>query len=591
MTYTIPPAIGLSLLYRPFCTRLDVYKVVFLVTIAVVATIPWDSYLIHQGIWTYPPSVILGPRLFDIPLEEVFFFVIQTYNTSLLYLLFSKPTLHPVYLRKEKTKDRWKYYKLGGQIVGALVFKKALEMVKEEGPRTYMGLILIWAFPFLWVLYGLAYQLILGMPLTNTIVPIVLPTFYLWIVDTLALKRGTWSISTSTKTGIQLWPGLEIEEAVFFLLTNTLITFGLIAFDNAIAILNAFPALYPTVPSLPSPVLLVKALLLPTGAYIDDTIIGLKQASARLKKKSRSFYLASAMFQGRLRIDLILLYSFCRVADDLIDTAKTPSEARQWIERLRKFLDLSYSGPTQKPDGSMVKAKDVNQGPATLFAVQTFPHDIVLALMQLPTNRLSKEPLYGLLQGFEMDTDFANNKNPIKSDADLDLYGSRVAGTVAELVLELVTFHHPSKHGQEVKESGRKMGTALQYVNIARDLSVDAAIGRCYVPPGWLKKEKLTPESFMDGLVKTDKQDEFFMSKVAHLRNRLLDRAFAFYDETVIAIDRLPSEATAPMRVAVESYMQIGRELRRPEYSVKAGRATVPKWKRLIVAWRALSKG
>lgn len=43
--------------------------------------------------------MIIGPTLFDIPLEEVFFFVIQTYNTSLLYLLLSKPTYQPTYLR------------------------------------------------------------------------------------------------------------------------------------------------------------------------------------------------------------------------------------------------------------------------------------------------------------------------------------------------------------------------------------------------------------------------------------------------------------------------------------------------------------
>lgn len=97
------------------------------------------------------------------------------------------------------------------------------------------------------------------------------------------------------------------REAVFFLVTNILIVFGLIAFDNALAILQAFPKLFPTVPALPSPVLLVKALLTPTSSYDDNRVEGLSQALARLKQKSRSFYLASGVFQGRLRIDLILL--------------------------------------------------------------------------------------------------------------------------------------------------------------------------------------------------------------------------------------------------------------------------------------------
>ena len=58
---------------------------------------------------------------------------------------------------------------------------------------------------------SLAYQFIIGLPLTNTLIPIVLPTVYLWIVDTLALKRGTWVIESGTKLGWHLWDGLEVE--------------------------------------------------------------------------------------------------------------------------------------------------------------------------------------------------------------------------------------------------------------------------------------------------------------------------------------------------------------------------------------------
>ena len=118
-------------------------------------------------------------------------------------------------------------------------------------------------------------------------------------------------------------------------------------------------------------------------------------------------------------------------------------------------------------------------------------------------------------------------------------------------------------------------------------MSVDAEDGRCYLPPGWLKKEKLTPESFIAGLKASAPED--FVAKIVELiRKRLLERAFGFYRDSVAAIEELPSPARAPMRVAVESYMQIGREMQRPGYKVNAGRATVPKWKRIVVAWRAL---
>ncbi len=94
---------------------------------------------------------------------------------------------------------------------------------------------------------------------------------------------------------------------MFFLVTNMLIVFGLVAFDNALAILYSFPVHFPTVPRLPSPALLVKALLLPISRYDQQRIEGFKDALIRLERKSRSFYLASGVFYGRLRNDLVLL--------------------------------------------------------------------------------------------------------------------------------------------------------------------------------------------------------------------------------------------------------------------------------------------
>jgi len=505
-----------------------------------------------------------------------------------------------VYLIKEQQNDKWKWIKLVGQVALALVIKRAVDFILAGGERTYLGLILVWAGPFLFLLWSLAYQFLVRLPITSTVLPIAIPTIYLWVVDTLALKRGTWVIESGTKTGFTLWDGLEIEEAIFFLLTNCLIVFGLVAFDNALAILDAFPAHFPQSTHLPAPPQLVRALLLPASAYDDDRILGLQQSVERLKAKSRSFYLASSTFSGRLRIDLIILYSFCRVADDLIDNAASATEAKQWVSKLKTYLDLCYGKDTKSVDGTVIPARDPNTGVATRYIINSFPSETWLTLLLLPTSRLSKDPLYELLKGFEMDLAFSPqtpSSGPIKSDSDLDLYGARVAGTVALLCIQLVLYHHPHSGGSEIKSqrlmnAGHDMGIALQYTNIARDLAVDAGNGRCYVPPAWLKKEKLTTESFVSALSNPPAKDadnyDFINKKIETVRHRLLERAFSFYEGSVDAIEQLPKPVKAPMRVAVESYMQIARELLTPGYTVKAGRATVPKWKRVWVAWTSM---
>jgi 15-cis-phytoene synthase / lycopene beta-cyclase len=214
----------------------------------------------------------------------------------------------------------------------------------------------------------------------------------------------------------------------------------------------------------------------------------------------------------------------------------------------------------------------------------------------LPTPFISSKPLYDLLSGFRTDLEFPGPDRagglvrdfPIKDEPDLELYARRVAGTVAELCLELVFHHSPTRAEISRKErevmisAGGRMGIALQYVNIARDVATDAAIGRVYLPTAWLEDEGLNPQDVIK---------KPMGAEIERLRTRLLGKAFIDYEEARGAMAHLPPEARAPMRVAVESYMEIGRVLSEKGYKTKAGKATVPRQRRIRVAWKALKEG
>lgn len=200
-----------------------------------ISTIPWDSYLIRTGIWTYPRHAVLGPTIWSIPIEELFFFIIQTYGVSLLYLLLSKPTFHPAYLPHPKIRNpndsfvvrNSRVFGTIGQMALSFGLWQAWKHVQRGGTGMYMGLIVVWAFPFLLLLWSVArlrvgwtnahvsrsltHNFVLRLPKSDIIYPIIFPTLYLWVVDTLALKRGTWVIVEGTKLGVHLWDGLEIE--------------------------------------------------------------------------------------------------------------------------------------------------------------------------------------------------------------------------------------------------------------------------------------------------------------------------------------------------------------------------------------------
>lgn len=309
---------------------------------------------------------------------------------------------------------------------------------------------------------------------------------------------------------------------------------------------------------------------MPASKYDGQRISGLKEAVVRLQEKSRSFFLASGTFEGKIRLYLIVLYSFCRVADDLVDEATSVGDARGWIARLREYLDLSYG----------VEGKQIQD-----FVRDNFPARAHSALLLLPTSHLSREPLEELLKGFEMDLGFSEgaDSHPIQNQADLDLYGARVAGTVAQLCLE-ITFAQCRRIDNGTRgrliSAGARMGIALQYVNIARDVEADALLRRVYIPLTWLSEEGLT----LEAVIKNPKG-----VRIEKLQARLLNRAFELYQQSKEAIAELPVQVRGPMRVAVESYMEIGRVLREGKYPHKAGRETVPKSRRIWVAWTALS--
>ena len=265
------------------------------------------------------------------------------------------------------------------------------------------------------------------------------------------------------------------------------------------------------------------------------------------------------------------------MADDLVDTAATTEEAKRQLGFLFDFVDVAY------------ETKDVCDTKRRQAVVDKFPKTARSALMLLPTKYLQKEPILNLLKGLESDLAFQQDLSftwPIRNDEDLAVYASQVASTVAELCLELVFYHDnvisDKPHCRYLVDAAVRMGIALQYTNIARDISVDAQLGRVYIPTSWLNEVDLSPEDVLD---------QPSGVKIEDLRQKLLEKAARLYSVSRGAIEELPASARGPMRVAVESYMEIGRVLREKNYAIRAGKATVPKLRRLRVAWKALNQG
>ena len=98
-------------------------------------------------------------------------------------------------------------------------------LVSGWEPGTYLGLELSWALLPIMLQVGFGADILWRYRrlVFWTLVPM---TLYLSAADSLAIGWETWTINPAQSTGI-LIGNLPIEEFIFFLLTNTLISFGI----------------------------------------------------------------------------------------------------------------------------------------------------------------------------------------------------------------------------------------------------------------------------------------------------------------------------------------------------------------------------
>lgn len=193
------------------------------VLIALVYTTPWDNYLVATRVWWYNPALVTGITLGWVPIEEYTFFVLQPIFGGLWLLFFIRRAVSDNPLSAIGSRLR-----IGSVVLLGLVWlATAVILIVNWQPGTYLALELVWALP------PIMLQLSFGADIlwqhrrivSLTIVPL---TLYLSAADALAINWGTWTIDPAQSLNIFLGGILPIEEIIFFLLTNTLITFGVV---------------------------------------------------------------------------------------------------------------------------------------------------------------------------------------------------------------------------------------------------------------------------------------------------------------------------------------------------------------------------
>jgi len=192
------------------------------VLIALIYTTPWDNYLVATSVWWYNPALVTGITLGWVPIEEYTFFVVQPILAG-LWLGFLARRLK---ISEEPLRPGLRLWSAAG--LGAL-WLVMLALLLAGGPAwNYMGLILVWALP------PVALQLFFGADILwrhrrLLLLSIGVMTLYLAAADSLAIGGwGIWTIDSAQSLHLLLGGVLPLEEFVFFLMTNVLLTFGVV---------------------------------------------------------------------------------------------------------------------------------------------------------------------------------------------------------------------------------------------------------------------------------------------------------------------------------------------------------------------------
>jgi len=200
------------------------------VFLAVAYTTPWDNYLVATGVWYYNPDLVTGLVIGYVPIEEYTFFVLETILSGLWWWFLAR-RISPLPIGREPgVRERFQPNK-------ALVYTSSCMLVIVwiiftylfffgDTKWTYLGITLFWALPAILPQFLFGADILWHYRKLVTLA-ILVPGTYLSLMDIVALKETTWSISPTQTTGIKFFGILPLEEVVFFFITNILITFGM----------------------------------------------------------------------------------------------------------------------------------------------------------------------------------------------------------------------------------------------------------------------------------------------------------------------------------------------------------------------------
>ncbi len=268
------------------------------------------------------------------------------------------------------------------------------------------------------------------------------------------------------------------------------------------------------------------------------------------RKRARNFFYSFLPLPRAQHNAMCAIYAFMRRSDDYADDPSRPlADRRAELERWRGEVRGALDGDVPK-DPVL---------PAFRDAVERYviPH----------------EYFFALLDG--MDSDLSDRT--YETFDELYQYCYQAAAVVGLTTVHVLGFEQTA-----ALPLAEKCGIAFQLTNILRDVSVDAELGRVYLPSADLRDFGMSREEVLCGSL--DSRDDRFQQLMAHQWLR----ANRYYDESEGLLPLVSPSGRPCLWAMIATYRGLLRRIRSARFAVLGRRVRLPAWQKLWILGRAL---
>ena len=270
--------------------------------------------------------------------------------------------------------------------------------------------------------------------------------------------------------------------------------------------------------------------------------------------RDTNFYYSFLVLPAEKRHAIIAVWDFCRAVDDAVDEAPGEGAAKEdaahrEIARWRRELNAVFGTGTP----------ETRQGIALAPLVARF--------------KLERAPFDALIEGVEMDL----GARRYETFADLYEYCIRVASAVGLICLNIFGYRDPM-----ARQYATDLGVALQLTNILRDVPVDLAQGRVYIPQEDLRAHGCTEDDLRNEV--QHRGAGVRSAAVKALLRQQGERARQYYARAARALPKADARSLIAAEIMGAIYRAILGRIERLEYDVFSTIVRIPRPRRAAIA-------